>query len=363
MSLPLTPSTASRAAIATASPMLADAVVRLAAAANVDCDVVADPQALRALWPTVPVLVIGDDLAAAVAASVSGGLDRRPGVLVAASTRSTPALEAAITLGAERVCLLPDDEAWLLDRLQAAGERGRAGVVVGMVGARGGVGVTTMVAALARYAARRSLAVVAVDGDGCCGDLDLVLDVDGDTGLRWADLRNAAGRLPAEALAGALPTRGGVTVLGGGEAPQAAAAGVADPAAESMATVLPALQRAFDLVVVDLPVGAASLLPPARRSTLLVATSTDARGMRAARRLAGHPSVSATSWLVVRAGRRRDVEPDVVADSVGLPLAATVGHDRRVAADHERGELVLRSSLARCAHSILTTLARQDGDR
>jgi secretion/DNA translocation related CpaE-like protein len=360
VSLPTTTSTVSPAAIATASPMLADAVLRLAAAANVDCEIVDDPQALRAVWATAPLLVVGDDLAVAAAVSAPAGLDRRPGVLLAAATRSTPALEAAITLGAERVCLLPDDETWLLDRLLAAGERGRVGAVIGMVGARGGVGVTTTAAAVAQYAARRSLSVVAVDGDGCCGDLDLRLEVDGDTGLRWADLRNAAGRLPAEALATALPTQGGVAVLGGGEAPPGPS-DAADPALESMATVVPALQRAFDLVVVDLPVGRASLLRPTGRTTLLVITSTDGRGVRAARRMAGDPSVSATSWLVVRTARRRDVESEAVADSVGLRLAATVRDDRRVAADHERGEFVLRSSLARSAHGILAALAQQGG--
>lgn len=362
MSLPLTPPTASRVAIATASPTLADAVVRLTAAADVECDVVGDPQALRALWPTAPLLVVGDDLAAEVAAGMSSGLDRRSGVLVAASARSTHVLEDAISLGAERVCVLPDDEAWLLDRIQSAGEHGRAGVVVGVVAARGGVGVTTLVAALARYAARRSLAVVAVDGDGCSGDLDLRLDVDGDTGLHWADLRNTAGRLPAQALATALPTSGGIAVLGGGEAPHDTAVEVADPARESMTTVLPALQRAFDLVVVDLPVGAAPLLPPAPRTTLLLVTSSDARGVRSARRLAGQLPV-ATSWLVVRTPRRRDVEPDAVSNAVGLRLAAAVRHNRRVASDHERGEFVLRSSLARSAHSILTALAQQGTDQ
>ena len=363
MSLPLTPPTASRAAIATASPTLADAVLRLAAAANVECDVVDDLTALRALWSTAPLLVVGDDLGSDAAASVSSGLGRRAGVLLAGATRSTPVLEAAIALGAERVCRLPDDEAWLLDRLQGAGERGRAGVVVGMVGARGGVGVTTTVAALARYAARRSLAVAAVDGDGRCGDLDLRLDVEGDTGLRWADLRNAAGRLPAQALASALPTRKGVAVLGGGETPPDATAEPADPAGESMTTVLPALQRAFDLVVVDLPVGAATLLPPGQRSTLIVVTSTDARGLRAARRLVFHPPMTATSWLVVRTARRGYIEPDAVAESLGLPLASTVRHDRRVASDHEQGEFVLRSSLARSARGILTALAQWDGVR
>jgi secretion/DNA translocation related CpaE-like protein len=341
--------------------MLADAVLRLAAAANIACDVVHDPQAVHALWPTASLLVVGDDVAVPAAAGLTGGLDRRPGVLVAAQTRSTPALEAAITLGAERLCLLPDDETWLLDRLLAAGEPGRAGVVVGMVGARGGVGVTTMVAAVARYAARRSLAVVAVDGDGCCGDLDHRLEIDGDTGLRWADLRNAAGRLPAEALAAALPTHRGVAVLGGGEAPQGSTADACDPAVESMTSVVPALQRAFDLVVVDLPVGSASLLRPAGPSRLLVVTSTDVRGVRAASRVAEDPSLSATSWLVVRSARRHDVESEAVAGSIGLRLAATVRYDRRVAADHERGEFILRPSLARTAHSILGTLTRPGG--
>ncbi len=363
MPMPIITSTASRAAIATASPWLVDAVARLAAAANIACDVVDDPQALPGLWSTVPLLIVGDDVAAAAAASGWPGLDRRPGVLLAASTRSTDTLEAAITLGAERVCLLPDDEAWLLDRLQATEEPGRAGVVVGVVGARGGLGVTTVVAALARYAARRSLAVVAVDGDACCGDLDVRLDVDGDTGLRWSDLQNAAGRLPAQALAAALPICDGVAVLAGGEQPPGGTVDVVDPAPESMATVLPALQRAFDLVVVDLPAGTTSLPAPTGRSVLLVVTSTDERGIRTARRLAAHPTVPVTSWLVVRSSRRRDVEPEVVATSVGLRVAATVRHDRRVASDQERGEFVLRSSLAQSARSILTALAQQDGAR
>ena len=52
-----------------------------------------------------------------------------------------------------------------------------------------------------------------VDGDPLGGGIDLVLGGESDRGLRWSDLLGAAGRVPAAALAEALPRAGGLSYL------------------------------------------------------------------------------------------------------------------------------------------------------
>ncbi len=122
--------------------------------------------------------------------------------------------------------------------------------VVGVVGARGGVGASTVAAALAlrvhrhgwhaerRRPRRRGTGragatadvprVVLVDLDPAGGGLDVHLGIEDVPGVRWPDLAGARGDVSGPELTDLLPDWAGVTVLSGdrwrpGPAPRARA--------------------------------------------------------------------------------------------------------------------------------------------
>ena len=339
--------------VATSHRYLVDTVTRLAAAVHVDMAVVADASGLRSRWPDAAVVLVDED----VAAHLSAPMARRDGVFLLGGSLTRSTLERALSLGAERVVTLPDDEAWLMERLVAAGGEGRDGLTVGITSTRGGSGASTLATALARYAVTQRMSAVVVDADPSGGAADVMLDVADEPGLRWSDLRGASGRLPADALAGALPVRHGVAAVVHDCDPDD---GVPTP--DALSSVTHALRRAYDLVVVDLPRSAGSVRAPALAGgALLLVTTNDVLGARSAQRMAGQVEVNAVPSLVVRTPSRSGVEPSALARACGLRLAATVRHERRVAADLGRGDFVMRPSLRRAARALLRDLAGTRG--
>jgi secretion/DNA translocation related CpaE-like protein len=243
--------------------------------------------------------------------------------------------------------------------------------VVGVLGASGGLGASTLTVALALSATQglgspRRPPVVAVDGVLTAGGLDVTACVEHVDGLRWGDLSGARGEVCGQDLLDELPRAAGVPVLSA--APDAPA-----PAPEVVASVLEALRSAAALVVVDLErhrgLSAGDGVPPepalkACDLVLLVAGATPrhladavaATGHLAAdRRLA---SRSSEVRLVVR-GASRDLA-SALADHLGLPLAAAWRDDRRVPLDAERGRppgQVRRSALAALCRQLLEQVA------
>src|SRR5699024_6850615 len=145
--------------------------------------------------------------------------------------------------GADHALQLPEAGEGLLTLARSACQR-RTARVIGVVGARGGVGASALAGALARAGAHAQLGVALVDLDRTGPGLDLMLGLEHDGGLRWADL-DGRGTLPAQALADALPVWQGVHVLScdwRGEA----AGGIAPAAVDALAS-------GHDLVVLDLP--------------------------------------------------------------------------------------------------------------
>ncbi len=361
-----------RVMLVTADDALLDDLLRLCAAAGVTPLVAADPVMARRWWGHASLVVVGDDLAARLAPPVA----RRGAVVVLARAHADPGLyRQAMALGAEQVITLRDDEHWLVEQMGVAGDGHARATVVAVVGCRGGAGASTLVAAVGRAAVDEGLSCVLVDTDPDGADLDLLLDMAGEPGLRWDDLAEAGGRLPATPLAAALPRNDGLALLcardgavGGRAAKRQAvlASGAegspAPPAA--MTAVLGALARGFDLVLVDVGRG----LPPTASPALaladlvLVTTTADLRGVAAGRRVvAGLADHGPSLRLVVRAGRSGSADPDEVAHWLGVPLAARFPFDPKVAADGDRGELVVRTSLRRASRSVLAELAQAAG--
>ena len=143
-----------------------------------------------------------------------------------------------------RPLALPAQAEELLTRARSACQPRRA-TVVGVVGARGGVGASCLAAVLARACANEQLAVALVDLDGAGPGVDLTLGIEHDGGLRWADLDGSDGTLPGRALEEALPVWHGVHVL--------SADWRGGPAQSLALSAVDALAAGHDVVVLDLP--------------------------------------------------------------------------------------------------------------
>ena len=122
--------------------------------------------------------------------------------------------------------------------------------VLGVLGSSGGLGASTLTAALGLAAARDGGPVVCVDGHLGSGGLDVSACVEHQAGLRWGDLAGAKGEIDGQALIASLPRCGGARVLGAGPL------GSTAPPAPVIRAVLRALRPQAALTLLDLPAGA-----------------------------------------------------------------------------------------------------------
>jgi secretion/DNA translocation related CpaE-like protein len=351
--VPSTRAPAARPLVVSPDEDLLDDLLRLLAAAGTEPELATGGPALRRAYREAPLVLVG---AAALSAGALRVLPRRPGVVVVA-TGELPAAgwAAAVEVGAERVAVLPDDEAWLLARAAAAVRTpADRGWLVAVGSSCGGAGASTVATAVAAVAAP---GVVLVDADAWGGGLDLLLGAERAEGLRWPDLTGLRGRVAGDALLAALPEAGGVHVLA---ASRSSPVPVPD---EALTAVLEAVRSAGCPAVVDLPrsdPSTAAVLADADLTVLVVPARL--RSATAARLLVETPGAGwASARLVVRpvsGGLSRDD----VADVVGRPVLAELGHDRGAVPRGERGEppsTFPRSPLGRVARRILAELASQ----
>lgn len=200
--------------------------------------------------------------------------------------------------------------------------------VLGVIGASGGLGASTLVVGLAVRAAGSVGATVAVDGVFERGGLDVTACLEHVPGLRWTDLGDVQGEVDGADLLCSLPVDGPARVL---------AARGETPPDEVVRTCLEALSRLCALTVVDL---GGSLRWAGACTDLLLLSGVTARHLAdasaLARGLSRHP---APTRLVLRAGRREAVTAEEVAVHLDLPHAVTLRDDAVVAADADRARV------------------------
>ncbi len=209
--------------------------------------------------------------------------------------------------------------------------------VVGVLGASGGVGASTLAAALAWRAGRRGAAVL-VDGQLDGGGIDVTAGVEHLPGLRWgdlADLRGSAGAVLAE-----LPEDRGVRVLAAGRGATPQRRPVPDSA---VLEVVDALAVSGQLVI-DLPrVGALREQLVGRCALVLVLAGLHVRALADADAAVealvdGADSLPAEVALVTRGPRARVDLAEAVEQHLGLPHLAHIADEDRVVRAAERGE-------------------------
>lgn len=231
------------------------------------------------------------------------------------------------------------------------------GNVIAFIPASGGVGSSTLAAAVAVRAGAAGRAVVAVDLDPLAGCLDVVFGLEQEPGWRWPELEEVAGVVDGLGLADELPVSCGVPVLSGrrGASWDPSSAG-ADGWLQTLPDVVAGLADAHDLTVLDLPrdpavLDAVALLVDAvvvvvgtqvPQLAAAAAVVSGGRGLLRRLRDAGRPweadpLLPIEPWVVLR-GRRVEADlQDLVMDDLDVPLVATIGDDRRLVAEVAEG--------------------------
>lgn len=260
---------------------------------------------------------------------------RRARVVVVATGDPPPSTwQQALAVGAEHVAVLPEAEAWLLDRLLDAASGRRRARVIGVIGGRGGAGASTLAVALAVTAARDRMRPMLIDLDSLGGGVDLVLGGELESGLRWEDLAAVRGRLQPGLLDAGLPRACGVGFLTFDRVGEFRA-GV-----EAVEAVLDAAGRESSLVVIDLPRQVDDLTRAALRHTgevLLVVPAEVRAGAAAGRLVAAIEPLCRQVRLVVRGPAPTGLTPQAVADALALPLAADLRAEPGLAGALDQG--------------------------
>jgi secretion/DNA translocation related CpaE-like protein len=347
------PSTGVRAMplVVTGETELRAELVRLCAAAGVTPQVIDRLEGVRGAWRTASCVVLGIDLARAVAALQ---LPRRDDVvLLTRSQESTAVYQVAVEVGASQVVRLPDGQKWMIPWLTDTSEGPGRAYTIGVVGGRGGAGASTFAVALSLRSARRRPTCL-IDADPLSGGVELVLGSEGMDGLRWPDVAATQGRISAAAFRAALPEHRGVSVLSwsrGAAAPVEAA---------TMRTMLVAASRSCGLLVLDLPRRLDSAATEALGAChhLIVVATADIRSVGAASVvLSDTRRHGVETSLLVRTAGVAGPTPEAVAEALGLSLAGVIPTRRSVARTIDAGlGLPARGPLARRCDEVLACL-------
>ena len=316
--------------LVTGFEVLRGEVERVVAASGGRLRTVANIRDAAPFWDTAAVVLLGSDIRELPPRG------RSPAVLVGLTGDGDSLWHLAAAIGAERVAVLPEAASWLAEYLSRSRTPESGGLVIGIVGGCGGAGASTAAVWLAHAAARDGLRVLLVDGDPWGGGLELALAAEETPGLRWPDLADASGTIDPRQLADSLPLAGGFPFLSWpgnkerhSEVEHTVVSGVLDAA-----------RRGFELVLVDIGRGREALRTFAWDCDrmIVVAPALLRAAVATARLLQDLPAVETV--LVVRGKPGAPLDAELIAESVGLPLAGIMPDVRCAAAATELGRLL-----------------------
>lgn len=292
--------------------------------------------------PDVDLVLVDAVAGAATAVRVAASPPGVPVVVICRAGEVDGAREAALRLGSAHVVELPAGAPWLVSQL--APEPGAA--VLGVVGAVGGVGTTTVAIACAVGAGSDCLLV---DADPDSPGLDLPLGIPEGAGARWSQIPDTPDPLDPASLRSALPQVGAVSVVtGSGIGSRTATEGgrVGAPGSGRVAGILGVGRSEFGRTVVDAGRGAppVGLLGPADALALVLPATL--AGVVAGRRVLAD---IATHQVVVLLRPSGWLPADEVAAQLGVPAVLEVPRLRRAAELADCGDLLTgRTGRALC---------------
>jgi secretion/DNA translocation related CpaE-like protein len=347
---PSTPGTGPFVLVLTSDPVLARHLLSVVAAVGLATEQPATDDALRRSWRSAAAVLVGRDGAGWVR---DLALPSRSEVYVVGRDDDRGETYAWSTRLRAAVATLPADAPDLAAALSGLAAEAASGIVVALTGGAGGVGTSTLAAALAFAGARDDLRTLLLDTDPAGGGIDILLGAEHLPGWRWSRFAAARGHLGD--IAGQLPHCDGVDVLAVDRSVRPAPALLP----EQLAAVLDSAARSNDLTVVDLPrhLDAAHAEVLRRAGRVLLLARADVRGVAAADH-AARALVARCRVLevVVRTGPGRALAPELVADALELPLAGVLEEEPAVRTAADRGDppgRASRSSLARLCGRLL----------
>ncbi len=321
-----------------------DMILSAVAAQELDVEVVTDPSHVARPWRSAGTVLVGEDQAEPLAALA---LPHRDGVyLVGADTGRLSAWSAPL---AAQVIPLPDGGAWLGAVLVEGSRRARAPVVA-VVGGSGGVGASTLAAAIAQVGGERPEGAALVDVDPTGGGIDLLLGAEQTGGWRWPRLHTAEGQLGD--LRRYLPVVDGVSVVSMSRAQPS------DLAREPLSAIVGSLRSWHGLVVLDpgrsLAVASREAVRIAGRQLLVV--SAGVRAVAAARQTIAALGLERAELVVRRT--RGGLSADLVADALERPVLGTLPDDPRLAGAAEVGDPPARGARRGYRRAVARLVAR-----
>ncbi|HVQ87312.1 MAG TPA: septum site-determining protein Ssd [Actinomycetes bacterium] len=341
-----------RPLVVTADEQLLDELLRLAAVAGIDLDVVPDVGSAARDWTAASAVLLDCSLLDACAALQ---LPRRLGVIVVGrDLDDADVWRRSVGVGAEHVVFLPDAADWLVEVMTDLSSAQTARVIA-LIGGCGGAGASTLAAALAVRAVERDESPVLVDADPFSGGLDLLLGAETCSGVRWQELADVRGRIDHEQLVHALPIDSGLRFLTWSrEIAQA-------PDAEAIRAVISSLARHDGPVLVD---AARSTVAAAQPMTVEMLRSSHLAVVVVPARLRAVAAASALYEKLkpivpdVRFVVRRPAPGGLTSDDIERTLAGSLigvmPHDSRRAEWEENGLLpAVTGSLRRLCDDIL----------
>ncbi|CAN5313949.1 septum site determining protein [soil metagenome] len=352
------PRTWGNALIATADDLIADDLMRRAAAAGCTPTLVNHAVGAAHAWARAAVVLVGADLAEDIAALSPPRRERVH--LVCWGPPGDAVFRPALRMGAESVIELPLAGDWVTEVLSDLADAAAGpGLLIGVIGGSGGAGATSLCCAMSQISASREPTLV-VDADPLGPGLDRVLGMEQVAGVRWHDLAGpnspsgsgvSGGRFGARALREALPRRDCLSVLtwsAGTSAPP-------DPAV--VREVIAAGVRGHHTTVLDLPRAADSTDLASRCDLVILVAAASVTGIASAARTLHILGDAARVQVVVRG--RADV--DLVASAVGAPVLGTMTDQRGLAEAIDLGVGPLRSRRGPLARAARECLAAAEG--
>jgi len=233
------------------------------------------------------------------------------------------------------------------------------GQILVVASGKGGVGKTTVTAALSAALARLGAHVLCIDADVGLRNLDIVLGLSELGAIDLADV--LAGEATLEKAVLRHEALAGLDLL---PAPLALTDG--------LMTAFPALaaeaKERYDFVLIDCPAGTGRFfqMAAAVASMALVVATPDAVSLRDATRMTlAWPSPRPPMKLIVNRVRpkliRRAAAPNIddAMDAVGLPLLGIVPEDERVIVGGNRGQILPADAGKRSAARAFGHIARR----
>lgn len=322
-------------------PAVIEAVEVSAAALEVPLRVAHHPDEVRVAWSEAALRLVSTE----VAARWSGVAPGRA-YLVGPSPSELARCSAGLGLP---VLPLPDEAGHLAEAMSASVRKDAArGPVVGVVGASGGLGASTLAVSLALLAAAGGERAAVVELAPAGGGLDLLVGAETSAGVRWPDLGHARGELGD--LLGSLPAVEGLAVLAQGRESAAA------PPSAAVTAAVGSLARTAGLVVLD--VGREP--PPVECDHVVLMVGADVRSVASARMLAETRAVVPTA-VVVRQGMGRAIPVEVVSRSLGVPCVGAVGQHKAVPRLAELGMVPVAGPARRYRRQVAQVLKEVRG--